>query len=80
MSHLYLSDILIGCQDDFVKSWGWDLNSLLESDRHHGSLEKKQNKTDFIFENLFKQYETFSRLAMIHKQVNSSAAVSPTTA
>lgn len=35
---LYLSDILIGGKDDLIKSWGRDLDSLFESNGHHGSL------------------------------------------
>lgn len=41
---LYLSDVLIGGEDNFVESRRRDLYSLFESERHHGSLmnEKKQ--------------------------------------
>lgn len=40
----YLSDVLIGGQDHFIKSWRRDLDSLLESDGHHGSLKKEKRK------------------------------------
>lgn len=43
---LYLSDVLIGGEDDLIKSWGRDLDSLFESDGHHGSLIEKMS---FIF-------------------------------
>ena len=39
---LYLSDVLIGGEDNFVKSRGRDLDSLLEGEGHHGSLKNEK--------------------------------------
>lgn len=49
-SVLYLSDVLIGCQNDLIKSWGWDLYSLLERNGHHGSLRQEQVTEDVLSE------------------------------
>lgn len=38
-TRLYLSHVLVGGQDDLVESRGRDLDSLLEGDGHHGSLD-----------------------------------------
>ena len=43
---LYLADVLIGSQDYFVESWRRDLDSLFESEGHHGSLKNGQGKRE----------------------------------
>lgn len=39
--HVYLSHILIGCQDDLVDGWGRDLQTFLERYGHHCRLQHR---------------------------------------
>jgi len=45
---LYLSDVVIGGEDHFVKSWGRDLYSLFEGEGHHGSLNGAEKINIYI--------------------------------
>ena len=45
MTYSYLSDVLIGCQDDFIESRRRDLQALLESNGHHSALRGTEKQS-----------------------------------
>ena len=44
----HLSDVLIGCDDDFVQRGGRDLQTFLERHGHHGCLERQRERIRYI--------------------------------